>query len=239
VKVLVFDDAAAMAREAGERFRAAALRAVDARGRFTCALTGSTVVPPIYEQLALEPVDWARVHFFWGDDRAVPPDHPDSNALLAQRHLIGRVSIPPENVHRMQGEEPDLDAAARGYERELARVLGTPPVLDLVHHGVGPDGHVASLYPGHPAVEVRDRTVVGLADSPKPPPRRLTLTLPVLESAREIWFFVAGAAKAPMVREVLEDPRSDLPAARLTRAAREAIWFLDRAAAARLGEART
>ena len=114
---------------------------------------------------------WDDVEFFWGDERAVAPDDPDSNYGLAKRLLLDAVGADPRRVHRIVGEGGDLEAAARVYEEEMVRVLGEPPRIDLVVLGLGPEGHVCSLFPGHPLLRERVRRVAAITDSPKPPPR--------------------------------------------------------------------
>jgi len=175
-----------------EFFAQRAKDAFSARGRFDVALTGGSGAK-LYAAIDAHAVDWTRTHLWWGDERAVAPNHPESNYRLANEHLISRVPIPKQNVHRMPADLADLDAAARAYEAELV------PVLDLVHLGVGPDGHICSLFPGHPLLEERTRRVCAITDSPKPPPRRLTLTLPVVQGARGRVVTAAGSEKAPIV----------------------------------------
>ena len=168
---------------------------------------------------------------FFGDERAVAPDDPASNARLARDLWLDRAPIPLANVHRMRAEGEDLDAAARAYERVLLDVLGDPPRLDLALLGMGPDGHVCSLFPGHPALDETERYVLPVLDAPKPPPRRVTLTLLALARARTVVLAAFGAAKAEAVRSALDDPASTLPAARALRGAARAFALLDPAAA--------
>jgi 6-phosphogluconolactonase len=196
-----------------EHFARHAEAAIAARGRFDVALTGGSGAK-LYAAIDAHAVDWTRTHLWWGDERAVAPNHPDSNYRLAQEHLIARVPIPKQNVHRMPADLADLEAAARAYEVELV------PALDLIHLGVGPDGHICSLFPGHPLLEERTRRVAAIIDSPKPPPRRLTLTLPTVQAARGRVVTAAGAEKAPIVAR-REDPA--LPVAM----AGPATWIVD------------
>jgi len=175
-----------------EHFVRHAEAAIAARGRFDVALTGGSSAK-LYRAIDAHAVDWTRTHLWWGDERAVAPNHPESNYWLANEQLISRVPIPARNVHRMPADLADLDAAARAYEAELV------PVLDLVHLGVGPDGHICSLFPGHPLLDEHQRRVAAITDSPKPPPIRLTLTLPPVQGARARVVTAAGAEKAPIV----------------------------------------
>jgi len=201
--------------------------AIAARGRFTMALTGGGSASALYPRLVDVELDWPRTHLFWGDERAVAPDSPDSNVRLAMEAWLGPTGAPAASVHRMRGDEADLQRAAAEYARELAGVAGEPPVLDLVHLGVGPDGHVASLFPGHPLLEERAATVAAVLDSPKPPPARLTLTLPVLCAARLVVLTPMGADKAEVIARALSDPECALPVARVLRGASRVLLLLD------------
>jgi len=212
--------------------RAAASVAGSRLGAFAIALPGGSVASSCFPLLARAAIDWSSVHLFWGDERAVAPDHADSNFGLARRLLLDHVPIPAENVHRMPADREDLALAAAEHEAELRAMR-----LDIALLGVGPDGHVCSLFPGHALLDEDTRWVAAIEDSPKPPPRRLTLTLPALLDAREIVIVVTGAAKAGVVREALEDPRSGLPLAIVLRRATAATVILDPAAASELGRA--
>jgi len=205
------------------RVQAAAQAAIAARGRFHLALTGGSAAE-LYRPLSQARIDWRAVEVWWGDERAVPPDHADSNFRRAKELLLDLVPIPPANQHRMRGEAADLDAAAAEYAQAL-------PTLDLVHLGMGPDGHVCSLFPDHPLLLETKRTVAVVSDSPKPPARRITLTLPGLRFARKLLVTVMGAEKASAVRECIERPRSRLPAARAVAGVAESAWLLDSEAA--------
>lgn len=227
---VVVDAPERLARLFAERFAAAAGAALAARGRFSCALPGGSVAEVFLPVLAEAAVDWPRIDFFWGDERAVAAGDPDSNFGLANRLLLDRVRA---RAHRMPADLGDLEAAARAYEDEMGRLLGEPPRIDLALLGVGPDGHVCSLFPGHALLACRDRRVAAVVDSPKPPPRRLTVTLPVLAEARALYVAAFGAAKAAVVREALEDAASALPLALALRQASAATVLLDPAAAGR------
>jgi len=188
----VVDKAESLAESLAARFEEEARHAVAARGRFTVALPGGSVATSFFPRLARVPFDWSRTDFFWGDERAVPPDHADSNYAAARSLWLTPAGVPEASVHRMKAEEPDLAQAAADYARELAEVAGSPPCLDLVLLGVGPDGHVCSLFAGHPVLGLRDRAVAVVEDSPKPPPRRLTLTLPVVTGAALLGVVLLG-----------------------------------------------
>jgi 6-phosphogluconolactonase len=226
----------ALARVFAERFAAEAARAIASLGRFSCALPGGSVAETFFPVLAETPVAWDRVDFFWGDERAVEPDDPDSNYGLAKRLLLDPVRADPRRVHRIAAEAGDLDAAAQAYEDEMVRVLGEPPRIDWVVLGLGPEGHVCSLFPGHPLLRERTRRVAAIADSPKPPPRRITFTLLPLELAGTICVAGFGASKAEAIREAVERPESQLPVALAIRAARRALILVDPLAAGLLDQ---
>ena len=194
-------------------------------GRLSLALPGGSAAAAFCPALALARVRWRDVDLFWCDERAVPPDHPDSNYRVANELLLSRVELNPGRVHRMRAEVPDLEAAAAEYEKRIVRSSGAPPHVDVVLLGVGPDGHVCSLFPGHAALEERHRLVVPVFDSPKPPPRRLTLTLPALAGAL-IVVAAFDESKAGVIREALDDPASMLPVSRAARAGGEVLFLL-------------
>jgi len=195
--------------------------ALASRPRASLALSGGGTPAPAYRALAEAKLPWERVDVFFVDERFVPPDHADSNYRLVEDTLLRPLRLSASQVFRMQGEREDRDAAARDYEATL------PPVLDVVLLGMGPDGHTASLFPGHPALEERERRVLAVV-GPKPPPWRMTLTLPVLLSARAVLNLVAGEGKRDAVRRALAGDVS-LPAARVT----NTQWMLDPTAAGR------
>jgi 6-phosphogluconolactonase len=230
---ILIDDPEPLARAFAHRVEAAAGEAIAARGSFSLAVPGGSAAEALLPALAEAALDWPGVHVFWCDERAVPPHHPDSNHALARRLLLERVALRAERIHRMCAEVEAIGRSASEYEAELRRVAGDPPALDLALLGVGPDGHVASLFPGHPALEEKQRLVLQVHGAPKPPSRRLTLTLPALRQARLLVVAAFGAAKAEVARRMLREPGSPLPAARALRAA-QALVLLDREAAARL-----
>jgi 6-phosphogluconolactonase len=201
------------------------------------ALTGGTIAEAVHRELArLSPgsdVDWTRVVVWWGDERFVAPDSPDRNALGARAAFLDAVGA--TQVHEMPSaaDAPDVAAGAAAYAETLREHGGEG--FEVVMLGVGPDGHVASLFPGHPQLDVTDRPVVGVTDSPKPPPERLTLTYPTLNRTRSAWLLVSGAGKAEAVAAALA-PEGDLhdTPARGVAGRDETVWFLDREAASRL-----
>lgn len=231
---LVLPDAEAVAAEAAERFTA--LLAAHPGARFSIALSGGSTPQRFHRLLTQAPwkerIDWSRVHVFLADERQVPHDHPDSNFRMARETLLDHVPIPPTHVHPMPtaGATPDEDAQT--YATELAAYFGSEePVFDLILLGMGPDGHTASLFPGHtwPA----GVTVIGIENSPKPPPQRISLSLEFINRARNVLFLVTGADKAEAVQRVFTEGHGvgALPAARVQPAG-ELVWLLDESAAA-------
>ena len=232
---VIVDKPPGLAEALAGRFVDEARKALDARRLFAVALPGGSVADRFFPRLAETALDWSRVHFFWGDERAVPPTDPESNYRAARTLWLEPAGVPATSVHRMEAEAPDAEAAARAYADTLTRVLGSPPRLDLVLLGVGPDGHVCSLFPGHPLLGEEGRLVAVVEDSPKPPARRMTLTLPALAAAGLVVVAALGGSKAEVVREALEGAGSELPLARVVRRARRCVFYLDDAAAAGVG----
>ncbi len=245
VSIEVLPDAEAVARRGADLFVLAAQEAA-ARPAFTAALSGGHAPRPLYALLArrqfAQKIPWRRVHLYWGDERCVPPDSPDSNYGMAHEAFIRHVPIPGDNVHRMHGED-DPDEAARAYERLLSQppalAASSPaglPVLDFVLLGLGPDGHTASLFPHSSVLSVENRLVVVNQGEGTGP--RLTMTYPVLNAARRVVFVVTGAAKAAIVAEVLEGPRAPkkIPAQGVAPVHGTVTWLLDEAAAGELSE---
>jgi 6-phosphogluconolactonase len=188
-------------------------------------------------------VDWARVHLFWGDDRFVPHDDAERNEKQAREALLDHIDIPAANIHPMPPSDgefgPDIRAAADAYQDVLAANAepGSPtPIFDVHLLGMGGEGHINSLFPHTAAVREADRMVVGVDDSPKPPPRRITLTLPAIRRSRQVWLVVSGEAKADAVAAAVHgaDPL-DVPAAGAV-GSESTLWLLDSAAASRLSD---
>lgn len=214
---------------AAEWIAEAVRAAAAALGRCRLALAGGSTPEPVYRLLAESPfsrrVPWDRLEIFFGDERAVPPAHPESNYGMVRDALLACVPIPETQIHRMEAERADREAAAAEY----AALLEEP--LDLLVLGMGPDGHTASLFPEAAALGERERRVVVVSGS-KPPNPRLTITPPVIAAARDVLVLVAGAEKAATVARALEGPFA--PRAIPAQLARRGCWFLDRAAAGRL-----
>ena len=225
-------DAAAVAHSAAHAFWQLADSILAGDSVFRVALAGGHTPAGMYHEIVRQrPTDshWRQLHFYFGDERAVPPDHPDSNFKMAKAALFDHAPLSSRQIHRMPGEQRPIQAAALSYERELAG-----DALDLVLLGVGVDGHTVSLFPGSPALNESVRHVVDTIAPPGNAVReRLTITLPCIAQAREAWFIVTGAEKAHIVERVhRHSDEPPLPAS-LVRAAR-VVWFLDRAAGAAL-----
>lgn len=207
-------------------------------------LTGGSVADAVHRAVAESPardaVDWRRVDLWWGDERFVPPHDDERNDMRARSILLDHLPLDPARVHPMPADEGgrDVDAAAASYAAELGRAAspedhGNAPSFDLVMLGMGPEGHVASLFPERPALH-DDRSVVGVRGSPKPPPNRISMTLPTLNRGREVWFLVTGEAKAGAVRLAIGGAGvMQLPAAGVHGTSRT-MWFLDAEAAGEL-----
>jgi 6-phosphogluconolactonase len=233
-------NASAVIDSADELVRVAASAAIAARGRFTLALSGGRTPNALYQALAAPPgpgrapLDWRRIELFWGDERCVPPDHPDSNYGTAMKALAG-APIPPQNVHRIAAEAQPPAAGATAYEALLrARFELGPagvPELDLVLLGLGADGHTASLFPGSVALtEQRQLVVAQWVGSVAA--NRITLTYPVLNAARSVVFLITGGEKAAMARRVVRDRDASLPASGIRPRAGTLRYLLDEPAAA-------
>ena len=219
-----------VAQRLAEEIAELASAAIAERGVFSIALPGGSVATECFPRLAALPLEWHRLHFFWADERAVPPSDPEANYGLAERLWLAPAQVPAESIHRMPADAPDLAAAADSHAWELQHVLGRAPVLDVALLGMGPDGHIASLFPGHPLLSEPDRLVAAITDAPKPPPRRLTLTMPPLAGARRVIVVAFGAAKAAALSEATRDETSALPVALLLRRASHPLVLADEAA---------
>jgi 6-phosphogluconolactonase len=187
--------------------------AIAARGAAHVALAGGSSPERCHEVLAGEDVDWSRVHVWESDERCVPPDHEDSNWRMIRSTLLDHVDVPEPHRHRVLGERGP-DAAAQAYEEEI-RATVPDAVFDVVMCGMGPDGHTMSLFPGHPEVGERERLVIGVTGAPKPPPERVTFTLPLVHAARHTILLVSGASKADALRAALERVDPSVPASLL------------------------
>lgn len=238
------ENAEAVCERAVHEFSQLAEKAIAERGRFTIALSGGSTPRALYQLLSGRPyrgrVDWSRIEFFWGDERNVSPDDEQSNFRMVSEAMLEKLAVPESQIHRMEAEREDLDAAAREYQETIARVLevsadGPPPALDLVLLGLGPDGHTASLFPETQALEEATRWVVP-NEVPQLKTRRMTLTVPMINAARSVIFLVTGKKKAGRLAEVLYGPSQphQLPSQLIAPVGGELIWLVDEAAASNL-----
>jgi 6-phosphogluconolactonase len=241
--VETYSDTAALVAAAGDRLVDAITSAIDKRGKAQIVLTGGGTGIGLLKRVGEQgdKIDWSKVHLYWGDDRFVPEDDDERNYKQTREALLDHVDIPAANVHPMAASGgafgDDLAAAAADYADVLAANAddGQPtPDFDVHLLGMGPEGHINSLFPETPAVRETDRLVVGVEDSPKPPARRITLTLPAVQRSREVWLVVSGAGKADAVAAAIGGAKPvDVPAA--GGVGREAtVWLLDEDAASKL-----
>ncbi|ALA56713.1 6-phosphogluconolactonase [Nitrospira moscoviensis] len=243
-EIRIAGDGQAWAHEAATFLRSICDHAIRARGRMLIALSGGSTPRTLYRTLAQPEwkrrCEWPRLHFLFGDERCVPPDHPESNFGMADRELFQPIGIPPAQISRMKGELPEPMEAAWQYEDTLRSLTDCRPPdmpeIDLILLGLGEDGHTASLFPGTEALNDRSHLVT-VGRAPAGIALRLTLTLGVINRASVVLFLVTGSGKASMVRRVVE-PQSEadraLPAARVSPASGRLIWMLDQSAAAQL-----
>lgn len=241
----VFGDQDTLSRAAAEEIVSLARAVVDERGRCAIALSGGPAPGPVFELLAderapfRERFPWGRTHFFWGDERHVPPDHPESNYHLAHEKLLSKVPVPEQNVHRVRSEVPDAREAADLYEADVRMFFQLRedafPQFDLMWQGLGGNGHTASLFPGTAALAECRRSVVANWIE-KFQAHRITMTYPVLNNAATVLFVVSGGEAADALSQVLFGPQfsAPLPAQLVAPASGRLIWFVDQQAASRL-----
>ncbi|WP_013320333.1 6-phosphogluconolactonase [Gloeothece verrucosa] len=210
--------------------------AIGTRGRCTIALAGGSTPKPLYEALSTQALPWDKLEVFWGDERYVPPNHPDSNQLMARKAWLDHVPIPDANIHPMPTDGNDPDSDAKKYHSELGKVFQVPesefPVFDLILLGMGDDGHTASLFPQTEALKVRDRSItVGNKDGQP----RITFTVPLINQARCVMFLVSGASKQPALAQIFAASAEELDyPSRLIQPQGELWWLLDAAAGEKL-----
>ncbi|GII99154.1 6-phosphogluconolactonase [Sediminihabitans luteus] len=240
-QVVVHPDASVLARATAARLLTAILDAQSLRDQVHVVLTGGTVGIRTLAEVADDPVreavDWSCVHLWWGDERFLADGDPDRNETQARDALLDELPLPPQNVHAVPALDDEVttpEAAAALYADELARHAApgaSVPTFDVLLLGMGPDAHVASLFPGHPALDVEGVATVGVHGSPKPPPLRVSLTFDAIRAAREVWVVAAGAEKADAVAAALADaPVHEAPAAG-ARGVQRTLWLIDAAAA--------
>ena len=239
--VRVFESRMALVEAIADQFVAVITEALTVRDTVNVALTGGSVgidvLAAIAEERRQSRLDWNRIHLWWGDERWLPAGDAERNDTQAEAALLRHLSIPSGNIHRYPASDGslDLDAAAEEYARELAEhspELDSSPRFDVVFLGVGPDGHIASLFPGYEGIKVKTASVVAVRNSPKPPPERLSLTLPMINSAEQVWLCLAGADKASALGLALAGASTpEVPAAGAEGRLRT-VFFVDKDAAA-------
>jgi 6-phosphogluconolactonase len=241
-EVVVLHGQQALADEAARRCVALAAAAHRGGRRFTIALSGGSTPRALYERLARPPysgdIDWSNVYVFWGDERLVAPDDPESNFRMARETLLAHVPIPAANIYPIPTVGGTAEDAARAYAETVAAVVeGQPPRFELILLGMGPDGHTASIFPGHPeAAAPASELVVAVHGSPKPPPARVSFTYKLINAAENVLFLVAGADKAATLHDVRRGPvdRARLPAQGVRPEQGKLVWLVDQAAAGEL-----
>lgn len=229
MEIEVFETDDRVAKKAAERIAEEARVVVAARGVFLAAVSGGTTPWVMLRALRTADVPWHAVHLIQVDERVAPVGHSDRNLTHLRESLLDHVPLRPDQIHAMPVELPDLDAAAEQYATTLRHIAGTPPVLDLVHLGLGPDGHTASLVPGDPVLTVRDKDVAITMDYKGR--RRMTLTYPIINRARRILWVVTGNEKVQMLHRLM-DGDAAIPAGQVCR--KRALVLADRAAAGEL-----
>jgi 6-phosphogluconolactonase len=239
--LIILNDAHEVYVRAAEEIAHIAGESICTHGEFTFCLSGGSTPAATYDLLATRfnlSVDWKEVQFYWGDERCVPPDHPESNFGMANRTMLSKLALRPEQIHRMRGEDPPPQAAA-DYERELKKCFGLSdgefPRFDLILLGLGDNRHTASLFPGDLALHETQRMVVAVEVDAEPR-KRLSITPPVINNAQRVMFLVAGQGKAAAVKDIIEGPRDPdkFPAQIVDPHDGELIWILDKAAASML-----
>jgi 6-phosphogluconolactonase len=244
-RVLVHPDKEALAAAVAARFLTKIIDVLEEQETAHVCLTGGTMGSAVLAAIAASPardtVDWSRIHFWWSDERYLPRGDVERNETQSRAALLDQLRLEPSRIHALPapGEQPDIEAAARAYEAELAAHApegARYPRFDVMFLGVGPDGHVASLFPEHAQVRETERVVVPETDSPKPPPERLSFTLPVINSADRIWLVLAGSDKAGALGLTLAGAdKSEVPAAAVE-GRKRTVFFVDAAAAAEVPE---
>lgn len=239
-EIRVLENSAQLFRAAADQFVVSASEAVRSRGRFCVALSGGSTPRGMFTLLAsgsVPAVPWDKIFFFWGDERHVPPTDAESNYRMAKAAMLSKVPAPANHIFRIPAENPDAEAAAREYEQNLVSFFGLRPGefprFDLILLGIGPDGHTASLFPGTAALAESNRLVVANWVE-KFKTYRITFTFPVLNHAACVLFLAAGADKAAIVQQALENPQANLPCQRVRPEDGKLMWMLDRTAAGSL-----
>lgn len=242
-KVEIFDTEENLAAELAKYTSHLSDKYCKERGAFTVVISGGSLIKSLRKLVEVDSIDWSKWHFFWVDERVVPKHHEDSNYKLAYDAFLSKVPIPPGNVYAIN-DSLTAAAAAEDYETCLKHLVKTGvlrvsestgfPKFDLVLLGMGPDGHVASLFPGHGLCDEKKRWVASITDSPKPPSERITFTFPVINSSAHVGLVVCGSGKAEAVEAALKKTGDDDVPAGCVSAEEELVWFLDKPACSKL-----
>jgi len=239
--LISFASNAELSKALSEFILKAQKEALGKKGRFTIALSGGSLPKQLGELIGNPAIRWDKWQVYYADERVVPLDHEDSNHKLCMDVLFSKVKIPSENIHHIDTSLlDDLEELADSYERQLILEFASKdsarfPVFDLILLGLGPDGHTASLFPGHSLLVEEDRWVAHLDDSPKPPPKRITLTYPVINHASKVAFVATGESKQTILAEIMDDPAvNSFPASRVQPVHGKLYWFVDDAASAKV-----
>lgn len=216
-----------------EFVRDLARTSIEERGMFVVAVSGGSLPATLAGLVKDERVEWSKWHVVFVDERYVPLDHADSNYAGTQAALLKHVGIPSSQVHGIQ-HTLELDECAAAYQEVISRVTGGSFVLDLILLGMGEDGHTASLFPGHALLQENHRWIASIRDSPKPPPERITFTLPLIAKARHVAFVAAGAGKADPLAWIFKENKEGIPSGLVRKLRPDTKWFVDKAATAKL-----
>lgn len=237
-EILVFKNSDQLVEFAIRKWNAVAGDAIEHRGLFTAALSGGSSPVTLYKELSETDLKWDRTHIFLVDERYVPFDHNDSNYRMINDMLLSNINIPQQNIHPVPTQKGSSDEAAISYERNMSSFFHLSsdgiPVFDLILLGVGEDGHTASLFPGSPALTVKNRLVVSAIPPDESMHDRVSITFPVINNARNVVFFVTGGNKAGVVKDMLENENSNLPAASVRPSKGKLFFLLDQHAGALL-----
>lgn len=242
-RVVISPDPATLADSVAARFLSRVAKRTDEGKLAHISLTGGSMGSAVLAAAArserVARIDWSLVHFWWSDERFVPRGDADRNDQQARDALLNGLVIPEDNIHAAptRDDEADLDAAAAAYARELARFPGADgpwPSFDVCFLGVGPDAHIASLFPDRPEIQITDRSVVAVRDSPKPPPERITMTRPVINGSKRVWLVISGADKAPALGLALAGASYESVPAAGAKGRKRTVFFVDEAAAAKV-----
>jgi len=233
-KLLIYEDQTSLSSALGEFVAKLSAEAISKHNKFTIALSGGSLPGLLSPFLVKEPlkssIQWEKWHIFFSDERFVPLTDTDSNFLACNKELFSKVPILKENIYFVKTTNITLNDSAVDYQNTVSTIVGNVPKFDLILLGMGPDGHTASLFPDHPLLKEKDKWISFVEDSPKPPPKRVTFTLPLINHAKHVAFVAAGEGKKETLRDVFKK-HSQLPSSLVRPVDGELLWFVDRGAA--------